>query len=54
MYQLHRLVADAFTEDLDELPIIDLPIVNHKDGNKYNNKSENLECTTYREIICMQ
>lgn len=48
MYQLHRLIAEAFSEELDELPI-DLPIVNHKDGNKYNNSADNLEWTTYRD-----
>lgn len=43
---VHRLVADAFLVK----PVTNEPLeVNHKDGNKLNNKLENLEWITQRE-----
>ena len=44
MYYAHRLVAEYFLDNPNNLPV-----VNHKDGNKLNNNVDNLEWTSYSE-----
>ena len=46
-YMIHRLVAMAYLDNADNLPE-----VNHKDGDKLNNKVSNLEwCTRSHNIL---
>lgn len=43
LIKIHRAVAETFIGNPN-----DLPVINHKDGNKLNNNVENLEFCTYR------
>lgn len=45
-FMLHRLIANTFILNPDKKPC-----VNHKDGNKLNNKISNLEWCSYSENI---
>lgn len=44
VHLVHRLIAVAFIPNWKNLPVI-----NHKDGNKLNNSLDNIEWTTYKE-----
>lgn len=44
LFKVHRLVATYFIDNPDNLPV-----VNHKDGNKENNNVDNLEWVSYSD-----
>ena len=46
MFYAHRLVAEYFLENPNNLPV-----VNHKDGNKLNNNVNNLEWVSYSQNV---
>lgn len=45
---IHRLVAEAFLDNTDNLPV-----VNHKNGIRNDNRLSNLEWTTQGDNVCM-
>ncbi len=45
-YRVHRLVYESYKGEIPEGKVI-----NHKDGNTYNNSLSNLECVTQKENI---
>lgn len=45
-YLVHRLVAETYLENPNNLPV-----VHHKDGNTFNNKVSNLEWTTQQNNV---
>lgn len=45
-FKVNRLVAEAFIDNP-----YNLPITNHKDGNKLNNVTDNLEWCTYSDNL---
>lgn len=47
--RIHRLVLETFDPRID----MDKMVVNHKDGNKFNNHLDNLEWTTQSENVHM-
>lgn len=47
VYKVHRLVADAFLAKKDPTHTV----VNHKDGDKHNDRVDNLEWCTYAENV---
>lgn len=46
MFYAHRLVAETYLDNLQQLPV-----VNHKDSNKLNNNVKNLEWVSYADNI---
>ncbi|BES53083.1 hypothetical protein [Aeromonas phage phiWae14] len=46
LFKIHRVVAEAYLPNPDNLPL-----VNHKDGNKLNNHVSNLEWCTHQHNV---